>query len=358
MSSMTHESQYDPKLKRVHFTGSTALYKGMIVCYDRDTGTAANAVGYRDKYVELPSQSNNRWVAGVVDQDYPAKTGGQEIVINEPDGICEIATLIATVVASTRLTGLAGAGGAGYFAQAGFQGRGSALALQTLTAIASPTDYNVGVISSSLDGSATIGAGDKVLTKTAAFANVPATANLQGNEYVHIVGGSVTSGGTLEVTTGRYRIVSKTSDDAVVLDSSPCASASSCAFYCVRGTPTVLAKLDDGPESGLVEWVTPDSATAKASMVGGLSLIFGGHTITTDSTYTLADGTILGEWKAFKLMGALTTNDYLVTVTSGEQLDGSTDLASLEFDGAADMSVLQWGGIKWRLMHNAGTGLA
>jgi hypothetical protein len=30
----------------------------------------------------------------------------------------------------------------------------------------------------------------------------------------------------------------------------------------------------------------------------------------------------------------------------------------MEFDGAADDSMLEWGGTKWRLMHNAGTGLA
>jgi hypothetical protein len=62
--------------------------------------------------------------------------------------------------------------------------------------------------------------------------------------------------------------------------------------------------------------------------------------------------------KRFYLVATITTHDYLVTVTAGEQLDGATDLATMEFDGAADDSMLEWGGTKWRLMHNAGTGLA
>lgn len=124
------------------------------------------------------------------------------------------------------------------------------------------------------------------------------------------------------------------------------------------GAGLILAKLMDGDESGLIETIQAVSATAVPMMKGGVSLVTGAITIATDSTDTLADGSYVGMKKRIFLIGALTTQDYLVTVTSGEQLDGSTDLASLEFDGAGDDSYLVWTGTKWRLMGNAGTGLA
>jgi hypothetical protein len=125
------------------------------------------------------------------------------------------------------------------------------------------------------------------------------------------------------------------------------------------GAGLILAKLMDGNESGLIETlVTATGSGALQSMVGGVTLIAGGTTPAADYTSTLADGTFVGMRKRFKLLATITTHDWLLTVTTGEQLDGSTDLASLEFDGANDDSELEWGGTKWRLMHNAGTGIA
>lgn len=124
------------------------------------------------------------------------------------------------------------------------------------------------------------------------------------------------------------------------------------------GAGLIFGELMDGAESGLVETIQAVSATAVPMMKGGLTLVTGGITIATDSTDTLADGTFQGMRKAIKLVGTLTTQDYLVTVTNGEQLDGATDLASLEFDGAGDFSVLEWLASKWRLIQNVGTGLA
>ncbi len=124
------------------------------------------------------------------------------------------------------------------------------------------------------------------------------------------------------------------------------------------GAGLILAELSGGPESGLVETIQAVSATAVPMMLGGRTLITGSITIATDSTDTLANGTYQGQMKAIILIGALTTQDYVVTVTAGEQLDGTTDLGSMEFDGALDESVLQFLGSKWRLVQNAGTGLA
>jgi hypothetical protein len=125
------------------------------------------------------------------------------------------------------------------------------------------------------------------------------------------------------------------------------------------GAGLILAELINGVESGLVETiVTGTGSGALPAMVGGQTLIAGGTTPSADYTATLANGTYPGMKKRFYLVATITTHDYLVTVTAGEQLDGATDLATMEFDGAADDSMLEWGGTKWRLMHNAGTGLA
>jgi hypothetical protein len=125
------------------------------------------------------------------------------------------------------------------------------------------------------------------------------------------------------------------------------------------GAGLILAELMTGQESFLVETiVTGTGSGALASMIGGTTLIAGGTTPSADYTFTLANATTVGQRKRFYLVATITTHDYLVTVTAGEQLDGATDLATMEFDGAADDSTLEWGGTKWRLIHNAGTGLA
>lgn len=122
-----------------------------------------------------------------------------------------------------------------------------------------------------------------------------------------------------------------------------------------------LVQLMDGAESGLVEKIATATLTAGGAitcMVGGATFFDGPATPASDCTFTLADGTFIGQTKRFYQDGDLTTNDVLITVTSGEQLDGATDLASLELDGDADDSTLIWTGTTWRLLGNAGTGLA
>ena len=124
-----------------------------------------------------------------------------------------------------------------------------------------------------------------------------------------------------------------------------------------------LVELMDGNESGLVEKIPTATLTAGGAitcMVGGVTFFDGAATPASDCTFTLANGTFVGQLKGFYCDGALTTNDVLITVTSGEQLDGSTDLATLEFDGDGDSSLLIYGGngSKWRLLTNAGTALA
>lgn len=386
----THLTAPEQIRRAVVFNGTSAIAKGQAFTYQRAfTGTrqadgttigAATVAWERDKYVQkpVPSSTYEQWFAGVAEQDYPATSGDafREITLLEPGSYCQIATLIPTTVGVTRLTALASAAGAVYtagkFVAGRYRGRGSAVAMQTLAALASTTDYNVGVFSNSLDGTASIAISGTAytLTKTAAFAYVPTTANLQGNEYVHIVAGATAASGAAQITPGRYKITAKTSDDVVVLDpagTAPAASTCDCNFYCVRGNPLVWARLDDGAESGLVEWINTNTdgsgTTAVPGMVGGYSFIFGGITLSNGNAIdTLANGTYIGQRKAYYLSGTLTTSSYVVTVTAGlgpkpggSNFDGWQDCNTLTFTTDADYCNMEWDGTNWVVTSKSGT---
>lgn len=341
----------------VWFTGSTALVKGQGLCYDQDRGTAASADATRGSYVELPSASNNLWFAGVADMDYPARTGGQMIKINLPGSVCEVAVSIGCTVGSTVLTCSAATGDAGRFSAAGFRGEGTGAALQTVSTTTSTTDPNV-VLSSSLDGSATYTTSSLTVTKTAAFTYAAA------GDYVYVVGGGTTASSAAVLTPARYTIASVTSADAVVLSTAPGAADSKIAFYCVRGNPTALVKLDPpGTPSGLTEFVSTytdgSGTTAITAMVGGYTNFTSATTLSNgDDLLTLADGLWVGMRKAFKLRGAITTNDILLTVTNGRLVNPAgadinalfTTLATIEFDADADYALLEWSGTAWVLL--------
>lgn len=357
--STTYPGAHRARPRRVFFSGTTALVEGQGVCYDRDYGTATSVDGIRDTRVELPTTTNGRNFAGVTAKAYSSNSAGQWIEIYEPGSVCKVAINLATTVNSTTLSCVVGNGGLGRFGHGGFQGRGTALALQTVAAATSaPTapalvaTLVTGTVSTSADG----------LTLTAASGTPFAYA--AANDYVYVLAGCETSGAAATVTPGRYTISSVTSSTVIVLSTACASAASTIACVVTHGNPTCLAYLQDGRESGLTEWIAPVENAASAHMVGGWTNIVGGASVdidTGDSTATLADGTFVGELKGFKLWGALTagtSNDHLVSVTTGVQLDGSTALASMEFDGANDTSILEWGGIKWRLIHNYGPTLA
>ena len=90
--------------EKVWFSGSTAVRKGMGLCYDLDTvttdtgETATDPWGRRGRLVAVPSTSNNNSFAGYATQAYSAKTGGQEIEIYVPGSICEVEVGIASTI--------------------------------------------------------------------------------------------------------------------------------------------------------------------------------------------------------------------------------------------------------------------
>ncbi|KKK67734.1 hypothetical protein LCGC14_2951130, partial [marine sediment metagenome] len=74
--------------KRVFFTGDTALPRGWGLDYDADRGTDTVADGKRNRYVELPTTSNNMHFAGVTQRAYSAVVGGQWVDIFAPGSTC------------------------------------------------------------------------------------------------------------------------------------------------------------------------------------------------------------------------------------------------------------------------------
>jgi hypothetical protein len=346
---------------KVFFTGTTALRKGVGVCYVQTAGTAANIDESRRRDVALPTTANHNAFAGIVAQDYAANASGQMIEIYKPGSVCLVETCLATVVNSSR-KGLV-VGGAGEFFYQGLDGPGRVLALQTVAVVASDDTGLVGPVGASVQDTYTIAT--RSLNSTAAFTNAAV------GDRVIVFGGSNVDGSAPIVAYQETTIQTVTDANNVILTDALVDTAgddldvatAEIAFACVRGYPLVLALVEDLPNttSGCVEYLGMLNNDTSQSMVGGTTVCIGGVTLAGgDAVATLADGTIEGEKKAFRLAGAM--DDYTVTVTSGMMADLDGALASLELDGDGDVTVLQWhgnvgGGVlgAWVPLLNVGT---
>jgi hypothetical protein len=333
--------QASSRIKGAWFEGSTALRAGQGLCYNSNYGTATAVEGGRWNRVEVPSSSNNRAFAGVTVKAYNAVTGGQYVDIYLPGSVCPIAAGIDTTVNATYLTCSAASADAGVFTTAGFMGRGTALALQTITG---------GVIFDGRDGTGSVAVDGITLTDTGV-----GTASTAGDR-VYVLAGSVTATGATAVTAMATTVASVTSANVVVLSDAVCSAVSVISYYTqsADAPPTVLAYLFDGEESGLTEWIPLIVTTSTAHMLGGITHVSAGVTIAADSAATLADGKYIGDRKGFQLHGAATTEDYLLTVTNGLKSADNGALSTCEFDADLDITTFWWNGAKWRAQ-SAGT---
>jgi hypothetical protein len=319
--------------------------------------------------VAVPDTTNNLAFAGVASQTYAANSDGQFIDIDQPGGLAEIAigqpaTIYSQSAGSIHTCSINSAD-AGRFTLQGLPGCGSAIALETM-ARADGGD----IAFSSLDGTATTAWVSPSLTITATGVGTACgfgDTSITATDFIVVVLGGAdnatggdSSSGEL-ATQGAYAVVTAPSADTITIATD--IGDVDLTFYVIKNSyPTILAYLMDGPESGLQQVLTPQDATAVQSMVGGTTFLCGGYTMAADSTATLADGIEEGQLKAFQTLGALTTEDWLLTVTSGLQRDGSSALASLEFDAANEFAVLQWFGNLgpgttglWNVLSIAGT---
>jgi hypothetical protein len=327
----------------------------MGLCYDLDkvttnTGeTATDDWGARAlRHVQVPDNTNNLAFAGVASQTYSAKASGQIIDIFVPGATAEIAVGgVSPAINSTVLTCSVNSADAGRFTLAGLPGRGTARALQTMTPAAGGD-----LAHANWAGTATTSWAASSLTITSTGIGTACgfgDSTIDPTEFVVVVvggaddatGGDATTGEL--ATTGEYAVVTAPTADTVTIATD--IGDVDATLYVIKNTyPSIRAYLYDGTESGCQEVITPQDATAVQSMVGGTTILCGGYTMAADSTATLADGLLQGQRKAFAALGALTTQDWLLTVTSGLQIDGSTAIATLEFDAANDVAVLEWNG--------------
>lgn len=357
-------SPYQGKVieKRVFFSGSGALVRGAGLCYDRivasalspDIAASVATVGseIRDNCVALPATANRGNFAGVTSQSYSAVSGGQWIVIYEPGSVCQVQCDVATTINTGMITCMVN-GDQGAFGLGGLAGRGSAIPFQT-TLTASATS-GPGPNVSSTDGSATFTLSTKNVLKTGLFANAVA------GDILVVYGGGLAADGTVPVTPGRYTIATVTDANNGILSTSLGSAGATAVIACqvVRGTPTVLAKLMEGPaESGCVDFVGSIAAASAAALdINGYTYFcMGGVTIASDAVPTLAVQSVVGRQRGFQCLGTITTSAVKVTPasTTAIQRNGTSTLATIAFSAVSQNCILEWGGVKWSVQHLAG----
>lgn len=137
------------------------------------------------------------------------------------------------------------------------------------------------------------------------------------------------------------------------------------------GSPLVcLAKLQEGPPSGLVEDVATNTdglldGGATTFMIGGVSYISADISTGGDATFTLADGTTSGLKKAFVCQSSQ-TNDVVINVTSGIEgvanADPTNALATVKLNADLEETMLQWRAFDtnglWYIQHTVGATIA
>jgi len=348
---------------KVMYTGTDALKEGEGLCYDADYTSAVDGEAATDPCLkrtcraERGSATNNMRFAGVVVSNYDANPHGMMVEVYPPGSMAYVLAGVNTVlpvgaVAGTILTCSVADADSGRFSLAGYSGRGTAQALET----------DAGVVKfTTLSGTAAAAYAASVTTITDTGIG---TASAVGDRVVVLGGADVTTGG--DVTTGElategiYAITAIPSADTVQIATDIGDVQISC-YVLDDAEHTILAYLQEGPESGLQEFITPQDAVAVSGMTGGVSFLAGGYTMTADSTYTLADGVEPGIRKAFAGLGAITTGNYVITVTSGIQRDGTSALNTATFDAANEFISLVWEGSfgtvnagYWKADHGAG----
>ena len=343
----TFATQVKQIVKKVFYTGTDALARGEGLCYDHDYGTATAWDGSRTRRVERPSATNGntRFFAGVVVDDHAANAAGQWIEIYEPGSYCQVLVGRDTAINATLLGCSATAADAGRFTDPPvYGGRGAALAMQTNTS---------GSKFQSLDGTAASHASTAGQIVKTGIGTASAV-----NDLVFVIGA--------EVAAECQKCYVKTIVDADNIIVATTIGGTAVAFtvskklavYVVDGStpPLVMAYLCTGMESGLQHWSNPvtGAAAVPAPTPTGMTYVFAGTTIANDTTATLANGIVEGERKGYRGMGALTTGDYVVTVTAGTQVGVVTDLATEKVDAADEVAILEWVLNRWQVIHQKG----
>lgn len=339
------------------YQGTTALVKGRGMCFDLDYLTttvgerAIDAFGARGlKVIEKPSVSNNMAFAGVLTQNYPARTSGLQLVeLALPGGCAMIAGIIATTINSTRLTCIVPStllaasgytGCAGLWGHAGLLGKGTAIALQT------HTDGTGLPWENDLVGNASYATATGTITATNLFTYAAV------GDVVWILSGGIANAAHV----GKFYIKTKTSVSAVIIASTSGGAAvldaaANGAILAVAvvpaAEPLTLAYLCDGEESGLMEYDVPVNGATTNPMVGGFTNLIGAVTLAGAHIPPLVNGLFPGMKKSVQLHGLLTTGYYQITPAALGLAPDGTVVVVAELEDSLDQADLEWTGQMW-----------
>ncbi len=250
-----HDAQSSGVSGTFWFAGSTAVKEGQGFCHNWDKASPIAAITRdpnRGRDVEVPTQLNAPYFAGVAKCAYPANSDGQYVELWLPGSVCNVWSTVSNTIGVGRTTCQVGDAEAGAFGYGGFPGKGTAVPLQTI------------------DRSDTAG--------------------------------------------------------------------------------VCLCQLEEGPQSGLQETITTATLTtaggAVVFMIGGMTHIEAAVLTDADATFTVADGTFLGQKKGWSLHGVMTTNNIVLTYTNAIQhVTGETALATWTADADLEEQYLEWRGV-------------
>lgn len=122
----------------------------------------------------------------------------------------------------------------------------------------------------------------------------------------------------------------------------------------------VFGELMTGDESGLIQNVVlaAEGGAITAPAAGAAVIVDGSAVVTDHATFTLADGTFIGQRTLILISKTVgTSKNLVVTVTNGLKID-DTALSTLTFNTAGEMALLEWTGSKHKVISTLGTTVA
>lgn len=348
-----HQHAAKTILKSVILPANVALKRGEGCCYQvdfTDSQYAATDKAFeRDQRIVRCTPTYAGHFAGVAAETYEARPYPRQVTIFEPGSVCEILCFGASPLAVAVTVGQqtccsCGEGDRGAFSRPSVSGgRGTATILQGANAaivVAQEGDSRYCSWST-----ATNQLVDDVVG-TGIFAGV------EVGDLVHILSGGSSSSSAAghQAAPGVYTVTAVGDDDlSVTLSSSIATLDLTCVFFIItRGYPTVLAKLNDGEESGLQQWIQLENTAFPVSIsecgtnyVGGNQKLAADVTVQLGVTNRFCDPQV--PKVAFHLHGALTTADFVVAVDGAAACatyDGASPVVDFELDGNFDTLVL------------------
>jgi hypothetical protein len=339
------------------YYGTAALRKGDGMCFDldyvtTDTGeTATDSFGGRGmKVVQRPSNSNNGAFAGVLTQNYPARTSGVQMVeLCLPGGCAMISQRVASTINSGLVTCIVGENDSGVttllngrWGFGGFPGKGSAIPLETLAAatLGDMAFQNITGVATTVYSPAS-----GLTTVTLAGAGTAlgyVSAAIAAADYeVTVFGGATAADSTTErVPSGVYPVVQATGANTLTVTGD--VGNGACTISITKINMLRLAYLMDGRESGLSCYFLPETGAVITPIIdSGAIIVLGGLTMAADCQPVVNDGTIPGQRLGFFMLGTVVTSELLWNITSAMDQNEGT-LSTIEMNTAGQWATFEW----------------